>query len=216
MVSALTRILAVDEHPVSIAGLARIVASQPDWTLSGADAGEIAARGPGDEPADLVVLEPAVRGLDGLGLIAAIAARVPVLCLSSLSEEFMAERALREGARGYVMKTSSPDEIVEAIRTVLGGGIALSECVRRHVITRFAGLDPLSSSSNLAGLNNRELQIVHLIGANRSSRQIAAHLRVSEKTVATHRTRIREKLQFRTATDLARAAARWFEHEGLS
>jgi len=213
----LNRILLVDEHPVIVAGLAALVGNEPDWALLGGvacldDAIRVLDRG----GAELVILEPGIRGMDGLGCIAPLAARARVLCFSSLSEPVMAERSLREGARGFLAKTRPPEEILEAIRTVLGGGVALSEEVRRRVIGRVAGLAPEFAGPGLGSLNNRELQVVHLMGAHRNSRQIAAHMRVSEKTVATHRQRIREKLALRSSNDLVRVASRWVECDVLS
>jgi DNA-binding NarL/FixJ family response regulator len=217
MKPAVRRILVVDEHPVIVSGLARLLEGHREWELiGGVDSCEAALDALRLAPADLVVLEPAIQGLGGLGRISEIAAQTRVLCFSMLGETFLAERALREGARGYLSKTHPGDEILAAIGTVLDGGIALSEAVRRRLIGRIAGIEPELPPCGVAALNNRELRVVHLLGANRSTRQIAAHMRVSEKTVATHRQRIREKLQLRTSNDLVRLAASWAGQEALS
>jgi len=217
MISALTRILVVDEHPVIVSGLARLIAAEPDWQMvRGVASCDEAMVELERQPVDLIILEPAVRGMDGLGAIGALAARARVLCFSAHREDVLAERCLRAGARGYLMKTRPPEEIAEAIRTVLGGGIVLSEAVRRSVVGRLTGATVAEPVPGLVALNNRELQVVHLLGHNRNSRQIAVHLRVSEKTIATHRQRIREKLALRHGNDLVRIAARWVEVAELS
>ncbi|MBE2213534.1 MAG: response regulator transcription factor [Opitutaceae bacterium] len=211
------RILVVDEHPVIGSGLARLVEAQAGWSMVGTVCTRDAARAQVSRGAvALVVLEPAIQGLDGLGWIEEIAMHARVLCFSTLEENLLAERALRAGARGYLMKTSGCEEVVAAMHTVLGGGIALSEAMRRRFIGRLAGVEPHGLAAGLAVLNNRELRVVHLLGANHSARQIAACMHVSEKTVATHRQRIREKLRLASARDLVRVAASWVGQDLLS
>lgn len=210
------RILLVDEHPVIVVGLSHLIDRHPDWSCVGAvtscRAGLAAV---GREAVDLVILEPAVGGMDGLARLGDFAAHVPVLCFSALPEEYLAERALRAGARGFLMKTSSVEEIRAGIRGMLAGDIVLSERARQGLIERVA-VGGTDAGRGLGCLNDRELQIVHLIGANRSSREIAAVMHVSPKTVATHRHRIREKLSLRNASELVRIASRWVENESLS
>lgn len=210
------RIFVADEHPVIHAGLIRLIEEQPGWRFVGA------ARSCADAwrsimgmPVDLLILEPALGGMDGLARLGDFAARTRVLCFSMLPEACLAERVLREGARGYLMKWSTPDEIRDAMRGVLAGEIVLSPAARRRVLERAAGVARPDTGDALGALNNRELQIVHLIGVNRSSREIAEHLRLSEKTVATHRLRIREKLALPRPSDLLRTAARFVEHDAL-
>ena len=210
------RIYVADEHPVIHAGLVRLIEDQPGWRLvGGARSCAEAWRSVMGMPVDLLILEPAMGGMDGLTRLGDFAARTRVLCFSMLPEVCLAERVLREGARGYLMKWSTPDEIRDAIRAVLAGDIVLSPEARRRVLERAAGVARGDPADDLGALSNRELQIVHLIGVNRSSRQIAEHMRLSEKTVATHRLRIREKLALRRPSDLLRTAARWVEHDAL-
>jgi DNA-binding NarL/FixJ family response regulator len=212
-----TRVYLVDEHPVIAAGLRELINLQPGWTVVGSAAScDHALRDLERDPVDLVVLEPGIDGMDGLGRLGVFAARARVLCFSSLGEQPMAERALREGARGFLMKTSMADEILEAMYVVLEGGIALSPEMRQRLVGRLAGVNERDPESVLGRLSNRELQIIHLIGFNRSSRQIARHIRVSEKTVATHRLRIREKLCLRNTNELIRVAAQWVGRDSLS
>lgn len=217
MLSASKRIFIIDEHPVIVAGLRGLIDRQPEWSVAGhaescMDALEVLERA----TADLILLEPAIHGMDGLSRLAEFTVRARVLCFSSLGEHVMAERILREGARGFLMKSASSDEILEAMRTVLDGGVFVSSESRQRLIGRIAGVNESGLESHLGALSNRELQIVHLIGANRNSRQIARMMHVSEKTVATHRLRIREKLSLRNTNELVRIAARWAGLDALS
>ena len=211
------RIFIIDDHPVVAASLAQLIDSEPGWRFAGAASNcpqALAAMSKGVP--DAIILEPAVDTMDGLARIADLAARAPVLCLSVLSEQHLAERALRAGARGFLMKTSGTDEVRSGLRGLLAGDIVLSERTRQVLLGRAVTGHPTSHAGALHQLNDRELRIVHLIGAHRNSREIARHLCLSEKTVATHRHRIREKLQLRKPGDLARLAAQWVEHEVLS
>lgn len=211
------RVFIIDEHPVTAAGLSRLVELQDGWKVCGIDASCRHAFGSwGRVAPDLVLLEPAVGGMDGLAQLEDIAMRVRVLCISELSEDCLAERTLRAGARGFLMKTSSPEEIVAGMRAVLAGELVLSPRMRQRFIERAAGQTHDEARTGFGQLNNRELQVVRLLGSNRSPREIAHQLRVSEKTVATHRLRIREKLSLRNSSELQRVAARWVEKELLS
>lgn len=199
-----------------MAGLAALIRAQPGWHVVGSAAScREAIDDAGVSRADIVILEPAVGAMDGLARLREFAVRTRVLCISTLAEDLLAERVLREGARGFLMKSSRPEEIVAGIRQVFAGDIVLSPGARLRIIERIAGTEH-TDEPPLGLLNNRELQLVHLIGVNRSLRQIAAHMGLSEKTVATHRLRIREKLSLRNASELVRVAARWAGQDMLS
>jgi DNA-binding NarL/FixJ family response regulator len=166
--------------------------------------------------ADLVIIELGVDGDAGLDLIQDLRLRLPevrILCLSGHEELFFAERALRAGAVGYVMKTEPVEVLLEATRTALSGEVYLSKQMERLVLQRFAGAATDNGRPPINRLSNRELQVVHHIGESRDNRQIARLLSVSVKTVEAHRSKIKEKLHLRTTCDLIRFATQWVERE---
>jgi len=151
----------------------------------------------------------------GLELIKELLARLPglpVLVLSMHDESFYAERALRAGAKGYIMKQEPPERVVEAVRRVLRGEIHLSERTAAQLLTQIAQ-GPARPVSPVSRLSDRELQVFKLIGAGYATRQIAQKLSVSSKTVETHRQHIKEKLRLSDSTALVRAAIEWARAE---
>ncbi|HVE11869.1 MAG TPA: response regulator transcription factor [Elusimicrobiota bacterium] len=211
------RILIVDDHPIVRQGLAQTLEQQPGLSVCGgaADAAE-ALRMAAKEAPDLVITDLSLgeqRG--GLELIKELLARLPglpVLVLSMHDESFYAERALRAGAKGYIMKQEPPERVVEAVRRVLRGEIHLSERTAAQLLTQIAQ-GPARPVSPVSRLSDRELQVFKLIGAGYATRQIAQKLSVSSKTVETHRQHIKEKLRLSDSTALVRAAIEWARAE---
>lgn len=211
------RLFLIDDHPIIHLGLNALTASEPDMEMCGraAKIHEALARLQ-VVPVDLAVLEIGISGGAGLDCIQDLKLRFPrlkTLCYTTHEELFFAERALRAGALGYVMKTEDGPTVVRAIRTVLRGQVYLSEAMGRRILNRLAGPDASDDGSPIALLSNRELQVVHHIGESRDNRQIARLMSVSVKTVEAHRSRIKEKLSLRTTSDLIRFATHWVEHE---
>ncbi len=169
----------------------------------------------GQQP-DLVILELGIGGVGGLDLLRDIKIRWPavrVLCFSTHEETFFAERALRAGAFGYLMKTEGGPQLLRAARCVLNGQIFLSERMGRRVLGRIVANGDAPQGSPINQLSNRELQIIHLIGISRDNRQIARVTGVSLKTIEAHRSKIKDKLSLRTTSDLIRFATHWVERE---
>ena len=145
--------------------------------------------------------------------LGALSDKAHVLVLTMHDELFYAERSLRAGARGYVMKGESTDEVLEAIRQVLKGEVYVSEHLQSVLVQRAADPSPNSPSSAVESLSDRELEVFELVGRGQPTREIAKQLSVSVKTVETHRHRIKEKLGLSSGTQMVRYAIRWVERQ---
>ena len=163
---------------------------------------------------DAVVLDISLDGPDGLELLKILRARypdLPVLVLSMHDESVYAERALRAGANGYVMKQEALESVIGAIREVLAGRPYLSNQMSAKLITNFASGSSQSNPTDT--LSDRELEILDLIGKGRDVHEIAKALHISRKTVETHRAHIKEKLNLKNAREVNRFAAQWIEDQ---
>jgi DNA-binding NarL/FixJ family response regulator len=212
------RIVIVDDHPFMRAGLAQLISRQPDLEVVGeagdpAEAfGNMARWAP-----DLVLTDITMPGRSGLEFIKDLLAdhpRLAVLVFSMHDEAIYAERVLRAGGRGYIMKESGGDNLLAAIRQVLRGEIYVSARMSVRILETFSGRTPRGSSSPIAKLTDREFEVFQLIGTGKSTREIAALLHLSSKTVDVHRGHIREKLELKDTTALVRHAVRWVEAQG--
>jgi len=205
----------VEDHPVTREGLARLINFEPDLHVCG-QAGS-SAQALADIPAakpSLVLVDISLAGTSGIELIKDIVARhpvLPVLVLSTHDETLYAERALRAGAKGYIMKYESTGEVMRAIRKVLRGGIYLSERMEERLLGRVAVGRPAVSGSDVERLSDRELEVFTLLGQGQSTAQISAVLHISGSTVATHRAHIMEKLQLEHSRELVRRAVAWVQ-----
>jgi len=153
---------------------------------------------------DIVIVDLTLRGSSGLELVKDIKAEgldVPVLVLSMHDEELFAERVVRAGARGFISKHEASSTLVKAVKTILAGQVYLPPRITAQVLEKLAGGGP-AKPSGLALLGDRELEVFHLIGKGHNVRKIAEQLKLSESTVETYRTRIRDKLGIRSATEL--------------
>lgn len=217
--TAKKRIFVVDDHPLVREWLAVLINQQPDLHVCGDAAAAfealklIAAAKP-----DVAIVDISMEGGSGLELLKSIKAACPevaVIILSMHDESIYGERALRAGARGYVMKREATTTVLQAIRCVLGGKLYTSENNAGLVTEELVpgGLPPVASLVEL--LSDRELEVFNLLGCGYSTRQIAKELRVGFKTVQSFRVRIKEKLKLATATELLREAVRWRDRQRL-
>lgn len=209
------RLLLVDDHPVVLHGLAQVVGVEPDLEVCG-QAGNAAEamKALGRLKPDLVVTDltlPDKHGLEFIKDVLVMHPRTLVLVLSMHDESLYAERILRAGARGYVMKETAADTLVKAARRVLGGGIYLSEEMAGQMLEGLAGHRKQGAQSPLERLTDRELEVLQLIGQGRTSRHIAGQLHISTRTVEAHRAHIKDKLQLPDGPSLVRYAVRWME-----
>ncbi len=207
------KILLVDDHPLVREGLATLINQQPDFEVCGEAASEPQAlQLIGTAQPDVAVVDISLENGSGLELIKSIRAMHPnvtMLALSMHDESLYAERALRAGARGYLMKREAAKKVIQGIRAVLAGQLYVSEKIAAQMAEKFVGGRPARSASPVEQLSDRELEVFQLLGRGQSTRQIADHLHVGFKTVQAYCARIKDKLKLANATELLRAAMHW-------
>jgi DNA-binding NarL/FixJ family response regulator len=212
------RILLVDDHPMMRAGLSQLINRQPDMCIC-AEAGqpsEVFSLFDQAKP-DLVLTDLTMPGRGGLEFIKDLAALhpdLPVLVISMHDEVVYAERCLRAGARGYIMKESGSENLLAALRCVIGGQRYVSPRVSESILRNLSTKKPRGSDSPIQALSDREFEVFQQVGQGRSTREIAAELHLSPKTVDVHRGHIKEKLGLKDVTALVRYAVRWLETQG--
>jgi DNA-binding NarL/FixJ family response regulator len=209
-----TRILIVDDHPIVRLGMQQLIAAEPDLSICcEAESGDAALRAIATSKADLAIVDLSLGDTSGLDLIRRLHEadpNLPILVLSIHDEALFAERALRAGARGYIMKQEAIGGLVTAVRQVLAGKVYVSDRVAQHVL---GSLGPAGevTEKHLGNLTDRELAVFELIGRGLSTAEIADRLGVSVKTIETYRSNIKTKLHLKDAADLIRFAATWTE-----
>jgi DNA-binding NarL/FixJ family response regulator len=207
------RIMIVDDHPLTRRGIAELIAQQPDLSVC-CEAGTArhALEQTKVNPPDLMLIDISLPDRHGLELIKDLEAlhhSLPVLVISMHDESVYAERALRAGARGYLMKNEGGEKLLRAIRQVLRGEVYVSENLSAKIIDAFSGRQCRAADSTIASLTDREFEVFELIGQGMSTREMADQMGLSPKTVETHRLHIREKLGLRSGAELVRRALRW-------
>ena len=207
------RILVVDDHPIVRLGIRQVIAAEPGLTVfDEADSAEAALARAGARP-DLAIVDLSLADGHGLDLIRSLREVAPdtrVLVLSMHDEALFAERALRAGAHGYLMKQEGIEGLVQAIRVILSGRRFVSPRMAQRLLERLSQDCPMEGD-RLGGLTDRELEVFEMIGRGFGTAAIAARLAVSVKTIETHRSNIKTKLDLKDATDLIRFAATWVE-----
>ncbi len=211
-----SQILLVDDHPLLCDGLTKLIDHESGMSVCG-HAGNIQqALCMVDElqPA-MVITDLTLPGRNGLELVKDLGAthpELPVMVLSMHDELLYAERVLRAGGRGYIMKDSPPERIIEAIRIVLAGGVFASPSLTSHFLQALSnGRTASKPSFPLERLTDREMEVFDLIGRARSNHEIACKLGISPRTLDAHRAHIREKLGLADGNELTRHAIRWVE-----
>ncbi|HTV42154.1 MAG TPA: response regulator transcription factor [Candidatus Sulfotelmatobacter sp.] len=212
------RILLVDDHPLMREGLTQWINRTGDLEVCGEaeSAAQAMSRVERLKP-DLVLIDISLAGGDGLELIKSLRAVQPdrpMLVLSMHDESLNARRALRAGARGYIMKRVGGERVVEAIREVFQGRIVVSPVMATHLLEEYSGNpSPSGGQSILPNLTDRELEVLQLIGEAKSNREIAERLHLSHKTVETHRLNVMRKLKLRTTAKLLRFAMQFVDRD---
>ncbi len=203
----------VDDHPIVRQGLALLINRETDLAVCGdAEEASAALRLIEELKPDLVIVDISLNGPDGLDLLKNIRARhatLPVLILSMLDELLYAERALRAGANGYIMKQEATEKVLIAIRRILAGEIYVSGRVSNKMLHWFVGDAASGDRSPIAGLTDRELEVFRLIGGGHGTRQIAQELHISVKTVETYQAHIKDKLSLKNSRELVQRAIQW-------
>src|SRR5215212_7984116 len=210
------KIFIVDDHPMMRDGLAQMIANEPDLSLCGEaeNASEALEKIEKLRP-DLALVDITLRSGSGLELIKDLQTRLPtvaVLVISMHDESLYAERVLRAGGRGYIMKQEGGKKLMEAIRQVLNGQTYISPKISAKIVDAFTGRRSESSSA-VEALTDREFEVFQLIGGGLSTKEIADKLHVSPKTVEVHRVNMKQKLNVATAPELIRFAVRWVESQ---
>src|SRR5437660_8073219 len=212
------RLLIVDDHPLFRKGLEELIHADADFALCGeagnaAEAMDVIRK----LHPDMARVDPSLPGANGIELIKNIRAEfpsLPILVLSMHDESLYALRALRAGADGYVMKHEVMANVIQAIREVFNGRPYLSPAMAAQVITKFAHRESEDETDAVERLSDRELEILELIGKGKDVREIAKLLHLSPKTVETHRSHIKDKLDLKNSREVARFALQWLSARG--
>ena len=213
-------ILLVDDHPIMRRGLAQLIQMEPGLCVCG-QAGSCAEGIAALEKLkpDLAIVDLTLPDRHGLELVKDIQAMFPgtqTIVLSMHDENLYAERALRAGARGYIMKETAAESLVTAIKRVLGGGIYVSDAMSSIMLEQVSGQRGKSRSTGVDQLSDRELEVLELIGSGKASKHIAETLGISARTVEAHRAHIKEKLSLTDGAALVRYAVQWAEGRGAA
>ncbi len=213
------RILIVDDHPMMRQGLAQLISVESDLTICAeAESAEAALNVVGKLKPDLVLADISLPGKNGLELIKdfqAIQPGLPVLVISMHDESLYAERVLRAGGRGYIMKQEGGKKLMLALRQVLAGKIYVSEKISADILEMFSGRRTGAEGSPVEKLTDREFEVFQHIGQGKGTREIAEKLHLSVKTVEVHRANIKAKLKLNSASELVHFAVRWSESQGV-
>jgi DNA-binding NarL/FixJ family response regulator len=206
-------IIIVDDHPIVRQGLADLINQEPDLAVVGQaeDAPEAMQTIRKIKP-DIVIIDVSLKETSGIELIKDVKAldpNIPVLILSMHDESLYAERALRAGAKGYIMKQEATEKIVNAIRAVLKGQLYLSDKMSSRILRKIVGGGVEVESSPIDRLSDRELEVFTLLGQGHGTRQISEQLHLSIKTIETYRSHIKEKLGLADSTELLQHAIQW-------
>lgn len=203
-------VLLIDDHPIVRQGLAQLLNQQPDLHVSAeAASAREALEAVEKDRFDIAIVDISLDDRSGIELIKDLRARdanLPILALSMHDEALYAERALRAGARGYIMKQEATEQVMGAIRKVLDGQVHLSEKMSARLLNQFVTAKSSGDDSPLNRLSDRELEIFLMIGRGLGTREIANKLFLSIKTVEAHREHIKEKLRLKSGTELMRLA----------
>jgi len=208
-----SRVFVVDDHPIVRQGLALLINREADLAVCGeAEDAHSAMQLVVSTQPDIMIVDISLNGPDGLDLLKDIRTRypdLPVLILSMHDESIYAERALRAGAQGYIMKQEATDKVLVALRRILSREIYVSERIANRMLQRYIGSPGAARPASIADLTDRELEVFRLIGGGHSTRQIAEELHISVKTVESYQAHIKEKLSLRSARELVQHAIQW-------
>lgn len=211
--AARRRVLIVDDHPMTRYGMAQLLQAEPDLEVCGEaeDARHALTLVESQKP-DLVLADLSMPGQHGLEFVKDMRAAHPhvaVLVVSMHDEALYAERVMKAGGRGYMMKNAGGKELLKAVRRVLSGQVFLSEAMAETALNVFSGRRSEAADPVVGQLSDREFQVFRCLGQGLTSREIAAHLHMGVKTVETHRRHVREKLNLKTGPELIKFAVQW-------
>jgi DNA-binding NarL/FixJ family response regulator len=214
------RVMVVDDHPIVRQGLALLINRESDLVVCGeAEEAMGAMHVLASARPDVLIVDISLNGPDGIDLLKNIRnthPTLPVLILSMHDEMIYAERALRAGANGYIMKQEATEKVLIAVRRILNGEIYVSERISNQILKQYITGSGTVRNSSIGDLSDRELEVFRLIGEGHGTRQIAEELHVSVKTVESYQAHIKEKLSLRSARELMQRAFAWHMSEKAS
>jgi DNA-binding NarL/FixJ family response regulator len=209
-------ILLVDDHPIVRQGLAQLLNQEPDMVVCAqAEDGPGALHAIATQKPEIVILDISLNGPDGLAVLKEIRlsyTTLPVLVLSMHDESLYAERVLRAGAKGYIMKQEATEKVLVAIRRIRAGEVYVSDRIAKRLLRQVVS-SAGDGKSPIEALTDRELAVFRLIGKGRGTREIADDLRISVKTVESYQAHIKEKLALKNAREMAQHAFQWVTRE---
>jgi DNA-binding NarL/FixJ family response regulator len=211
------RLLIVDDHPIFRHGISQLIRQLRDVSICGeADNAQSALDAMRRYTPEVVLMDISMPGKNGIELIKLMLAEQPrlvILVLSMHDESIYALRALRAGAKGYVMKQQAMENVLDALRKVLDGGIYISPQFGEKLVFKVIQGSDSDLGTPVDKLSDRELEVLQLFGRNKSTREIADTLHLSVKTIETHRAHIKEKLGFKDADEMVKFAVEWITAE---
>jgi len=218
--AAKTRILIVDDHPIVREGLSLMMNREPDLMICGeAEDASAALTAISTTRPDFLIVDISLNGPDGLDLLKNIRTRyrsLPVLVLSMHDETIYAERALRAGANGYIMKQEATEKVLVAVRQILNQKVYVSDRIANRMLQQYISGSATQEQSPISELSDRELEVFRLIGEGHSTRRIAEELHLSIKTVESYQAHIKNKLSLKNARELVQRAIQWNIDEGAA
>lgn len=220
MKNSLTKkFLILDDHPMMRRGLSDTLESEPGFeVVLQLERAEEVLEVMGDYDLDLMIVDVSLPGMNGIELVKNVMFQKPdqkILVISRHEESLYAERALRAGAKGYIMKFEASDTLIKAVKKVLNGGIYVSEELNDKLILSVMHGKKEFSGLPVDVLSDREMEVFELIGRGMSSGEIAEQLHLASKTVETYRSRIKEKMDFKNSTEMIYFAVNWIGNENL-
>jgi DNA-binding NarL/FixJ family response regulator len=219
-VSLEMKIYLVEDHPIFRRGLSDLIENEADLTVTGGaeDIGTAWKEIQEDIP-DVILVDISLKGRNGLELVKMICdwkPELPILVISTHEENLYAERSLRAGARGYIMKHEAAEKVIEGIRQVAPGGVYLSSRMASTILAKSVGHAKANTISPEESLSDRELQVFELFGTGLGTKEISVSLNLSAKTIGTYRERIKEKLSLKNSSELLRRAVNWVERTRIN
>lgn len=209
------KIIIVDDHPMMRKGLTNTLELEPGYeVVAQFEKAEDVLENFNNYETDLMIVDISLPGMNGIELVKNIVfqdSQIKILVVSRHDEILYAERALRAGAKGYIMKFESSEELLKAVRKVLNGRIYVSEAISEKLLMEVTGAKHDKGHSPLDLLSDRELEVYELTGMGKSTHEIADQLHLASKTVESYRARIKEKLEFKNTTEMLIHAVKWLE-----
>ncbi len=215
-----SKVLIVDDHPIFTMGMAELLNQEDDFIVCAVAEDIASARSAiAEHNPELAIIDITLAGDNGLDLVKEIAASkrvLPILVLSMHNEQVWAERAIRAGAKGYIMKGEASDNVISGLRNILAGNIHVSGSIMARLLDKFQMKPDAPGAATIDLLTDRELEVFRLIGSGLSTREIADRLKLGIKTIGTYRDRVKQKLFLKSGAELTRRAVLWTERENFS